>query len=303
MQRRKFIIDTGILAGFGLLAQQHAIAQLFNVKQDKIRMLRKNVGIYTERGGTIGFMLAPEGIVVIDSQFADTSANFIAEIKKTNTTPFKFLLNTHHHGDHTSGNISFKGLVQHVIAHQNSLLNQKRTTEAQNAVDKQYYPDLTFNQEEFKLKMDKEKIKGYYFGPGHTNGDAVYHMEDANIAHLGDLMFNRRHPFIDRSSGANIRSWIKVLDKIVKKGDKETIYIFGHSRVPGAETGTAEDVKLFGDYLSKLLAFTEAEIKAGKSKEDFIKNTTIPGTPEWSGDGIQRPLTAAYEELTEAKKA
>lgn len=303
MQRRKFLMNTGIIAGLGILAQQQAVAQLFNVRQDKIRMLRRNVGIYLERGGTIGFMLAPEGIVVIDSQFADTAANFITEIKKTNTTPFKFLLNTHHHGDHTSGNISFKGLVQHVIAHQNSLANQKRTAEAQNAVDKQYFPDLTFNEGEFKLKMDKEKIKGYYFGAGHTNGDAVYHIEDANIAHLGDLMFNRRHPFVDRSSGANISSWVKVLDRIIRKGDKDTIFIFGHSRVPGAETGTVEDVKLFQDYLAKLLAFTESEIKAGKSKEEFIKNTAIPGTTEWSGDGIQRPLTAAYEELTEAKKA
>ncbi len=266
-------------------------------------MLRKNVGIYTERGGTIGFLLSPEGIVVIDSQFADTATNFINEIKKTTSTPFKFLLNTHHHGDHTSGNISFKGLVSNVIAHQNSLANQKRTAEAQNSLDKQLLPDLIFKEEEFKLKTDKEKIKGYYFGAGHTNGDAIYHMEDANIAHVGDLMFNRRHPFIDRSSGANISSWIKVLDKIIKKGDKETIYIFGHSRVPGAETGSAEDLKLFQDYLSKLLAFTDAEIKIGKTKEEFIKNTAIPGVTEWTGDGVARPLTAAYEELTEGKKA
>jgi hypothetical protein len=49
------------------------------------------------------------------------------------------------------------------------------------------------------------------------------------------------------------------------------------------------------------LQFAEAEIKKGVSKEDFIKSTSIPGVTEWTGDGIQRPLTAAYEELTEKK--
>jgi glyoxylase-like metal-dependent hydrolase (beta-lactamase superfamily II) len=300
MHRRLFLQQTSLIAGFSLLAQQRILAQVLGVAQDKIKMLRNGVGIYVDRGGTMGFQLAPEGIVVIDSQFADTATNFINEIKKTNTTPFRFLLNTHHHGDHTSGNISFKGLVTNVVGHDNCLINLQRSTTPQNA-DKQFLPDITF-KEEYKLKMDKTKIKGDYYGAGHTNGDAVYTFEDANIMHVGDLMFNRRHPFVDRSAGANMTSWIKVLDKIIKKGNKDTIFIFGHSGLPGGETGTAEDLKLFQDYLSKVLHFAEQEIKAGKSKEEFIKNTSIPGVTEWQGDGIQRPLTAAYEELSEAKK-
>jgi glyoxylase-like metal-dependent hydrolase (beta-lactamase superfamily II) len=302
MNRRYFLRDTGILLTAGLLVQKKALAQIFNVPEFKITMLRNNVGIYTERGGTIGFLLSPEGIVVIDSQFADTATNFINETKKTNTTRFRYLLNTHHHGDHTSGNISFKGMVDNVIAHENSLANQKRVAEAQKSLDKQLLPDMTF-KDEWKLKIGKEKIKGSYYGAGHTNGDAVYHIDNANIIHVGDLMFNRRHPFVDRSAGANIASWIKVLDKIIKGGNKNTIYIFGHSLNPGAETGTAEDLKKFQDYLGKVLAFAEKEIKAGKSKEEFIKNTSIPGVTEWQGQGIERPLTAAYEELSEPNKA
>jgi glyoxylase-like metal-dependent hydrolase (beta-lactamase superfamily II) len=161
---------------------------------------------------------------------------------------------------------------------------------------------MTFKNE-WKLKIGDEKIKANYYGAGHTNGDAIYHFEDANIMHVGDLMFNRRHPFVDRSAGANMTSWISVLDKIIKSGNKNTIYIFGHSLNPGAETGTAEDLKLFQDYLGKVLAFADKEIKAGKSKEEFIKNTSIPGVTEWQGQGIERPLTAAYEELSEPKKA
>ena len=61
---------------------------------------------------------------------------------------------------------------------------------------------------------------------------------------------------------------------------------------------TKEDVKAFRNYLSSLMVFVQAEIKAGKTKEEIIKATAIPGAPEWKGDGIDRPLTAAYEELT-----
>ena len=302
MNRRHFIRNTAILGSAGVLFQKQAIAQLFNLPESKITMLRGNVGIYTERGGTIGFLLAPEGIVVIDSQFPETATNFINETKKTNSMPFRFLLNTHHHGDHSAGNISFKGMVENIVAHENSLANQKRVAESQNSLDKQLLPDMVF-KDEWKLKMGTAKLKAHYFGPAHTNGDAVYHFDDANIMHLGDLVANRRHPFVDRSAGASMSNWIKVLDKTLKQGNKNTIYIFGHSSQPGKEYGTAEDVKLFQDFLGKTLAFAEKEIKAGKSKEEFIKNTSIPGVTEFPADGIQRPLTAAYEELSKPKKA
>lgn len=214
--------------------------------------------------------------------------------------PFKVLINTHHHGDHTSGNIAFKGVVEHVAAHENSLANQKAVAEKNNSIDKQLLPDLTF-KDSYKLKTDDEKIQGYYFGAGHTNGDAVYHFQNANIVHVGDLMFNKRHPFVDRTAGANIHSWIKDLDGIMKVGNKDTIYIFGHSLNPGEETGTAEDLKKFQDYLGKVLAFADQEIKKGVTKDDFVKNTSIPGVTEWTGGGIERPLAAAYDEITTGK--
>ncbi len=297
MHRRKFLFSTGLLTGGSLFFQQQVMAGFFKTKDFNIKMLRKNVGIFTERGGTIGFYIGKEGTVVIDAQFPDTAPHLIADLQQRSSQPFTYLLNTHHHGDHTSGNIAFKGIVKHVVAHDNSLINQKAVAEKNNNLDKQLLPDMTF-REDWKLKMDGEKIKADYFGAGHTNGDAVYFFEEANILHTGDLMFNKRHPFVDRSAGANISSWIKVLEKIIKKSEKGTVFIFGHALNAGEETGTAEDLKKFQDYLGKVLAFAESSIKSGVSKEEFIKNTSIPGVTEWSGQGIDRPLTAAYEELT-----
>ncbi len=302
MHRRIFLRNTGILTGSALLFQKNVLATFFNTFDYNIKMLRNDVGIFTERGGTIGFLLNKDGIVVIDSQFPDTAQHLIDDLKKKSTNPFRYLLNTHHHGDHSGGNIAFKGIVEHVVAHENSLANQKAVAERGNNLDKQLLPDLPF-KEEYKLKIGDETIKGDYYGAGHTNGDAIYHFEKANIMHLGDLMFNKRHPFVDRTAGANMTNWIKALDKTVKKANKDTIIIFGHSLNPGEESGTIEDVKKFQDYLGKVLSFTEQEIKKGVSRADFVKNTSIPGVTEWTGQGIERPLGAAYDELTEKKQS
>src|ERR1044072_1658419 len=108
MNRRTFLRDTGIISGATLLFQKKALASMLNTFEFNIKMLRNNVGIFTERGGTVGFLLSKDGIVVIDAQFPDTAQHLIDELKKLNTAPIQLLLNTHHHGDHTAGNIAFK---------------------------------------------------------------------------------------------------------------------------------------------------------------------------------------------------
>jgi len=299
MHRRNFLYQTGLLAGASLLFQQSAMAQWLGTQQGNIRMLRRNVGIFTERGGTIGFAITGDGIIVIDSQFPEQASHFMEAVKKEAAQPFKYLLNTHHHGDHTGGNIAFKGLVEHVVAHENALGHLKTTADKSGNLDKQLLPDLTF-KDELKLKLGNEKIKASYFGAGHTNGDALYLFEEADVVHMGDLMFNKRHPFVDRGAGANMANWIKVLHKAAGEYGNKTIFIFGHSANPGEETGTVDDLKRFATYLGQVLQFAEKEFKRGVSKEEFIKNTSIPGNTLWTGQGIERPLTAAYEEVSSA---
>jgi len=296
MTRRSFIHSSSLTLGALSLAQQKIFTSFFDDPW-KIKELRGGVSVFTERGGTIAFALSKKGIVVVDSQFPDQSKHLIDELKKRSQKPFKLLINTHHHGDHTAGNISFKGIVEHVLAHENSLKNQTAVAISQKTEDKQLYPDQIFSNT-WSDKVAKEKISLHYYGAGHTNGDAIIYFEDQNILHMGDLVFNRRHPFIDRTAGANIKSWIQVLDKTVNNFGTSPIYIFGHAAEGYDVTGTADDLKAFRDYLSKLLEFTDAQIKAGKTKDEILKATEIPGAPQWKGDGIQRPLTAAYEELT-----
>jgi len=104
------------------------------------------------------------------------------------------------------------------LAHANSLKNQKSVAIANKNEDKQLYPDQTFT-DTWSDKIAKQKVTLYYYGAGHTDGDALVHFENQNVVHMGDLVFNRRHPFVDRSAGANMSSWMQVLDKAVAKFD------------------------------------------------------------------------------------
>ena len=299
MKRRQFIQASTFTLGAFALADTRSMAYFFDYPW-KIKMLRNDIGIFTEKGGTIGFMLSKKGTVVVDAEFPEQAQHLIAELKKRNDKPFHLLINTHHHGDHTSGNIEFKNLVPHVVAHQNSKINQQNVAVKNKTEDKQLYPDQTFT-DTWKTKVDGEKIQAHYFGAAHTNGDAIIHFQHANIAHMGDLVFNRRYAFIDRSAGANIKSWITVLDKALQTFDDNTLFIFGHAFDIEKVTGNKEDLKAMQNYLFKLLEFVDGEIKLGKSKEEIVKAKSIPGVTEWQGDGIERGLTAAYEELTETK--
>lgn len=115
--------------------------------------------------------------------------------------------------------------------------------------------------------------------------------------HCGDLVFNRRHPFVDRGAGANMKSWITVIDKAIGTFDSKTRFVYGHAGTGFDITGSTDDLKAFRDYIGNVLKFVEAEIKAGKSKEEILKATLIPGSEAWKTEGIQRPLQAACEEL------
>jgi cyclase len=298
MKRREFLYNSAgslvlaLLAGKQLLAQSGMQETPYAMKE-----VRRGVSIFSEKGGTIAYLVTKEGSVVVDAQFPEQSQHLIDEIKKQSDRPFKLLINTHHHGDHTSGNIAYKGLVEHVVAHKKSLENQQEVAKRSQNEDKQLYPDITFS-DSWQVKIGPEQIRAYYFGAAHTNGDSIIHFENANVVHLGDLLFNKRYPYIDRSAGASIKHWMTVLDQVKSTFDSETIYVFGHAFDPKAVTGSIAEVDSFKAYFEKLLSFVSGEIKAGKSKEEILKASVITGVQDMNGEP-KHNLEMAYDELME----
>lgn len=260
--------------------------------------IRRNIGYFTERGGTIAWLISKDGIVVVDSQFPEQSNNLIAAIGERSDRRIDLLINTHHHGDHSGGNISFKDKVGKVLAHENSKKNQMRVAKEREREDSQLYPDTTYDKS-WSGKYGDESVALTYFGRAHTDGDSIIHFEEANVAHMGDLVFNRRYPYIDRSAGASIGNWIEVLGNAQKKFDKDTFFVFGHSGEGYQITGKLEDLKAKQDYLSRLLEMVDQQIKAGKNEDEILKIQSIKGADQWKGRGLERNLTAAYQELSE----
>jgi glyoxylase-like metal-dependent hydrolase (beta-lactamase superfamily II) len=297
MERRNFIRNAGLSAGLLALTPKDLLASFFQQPAYQLTPLRNDVGFFTEKGGTIVYYLSKEGIVVVDTEFPDPAKHLIDELKKQNDKPFKFLINTHHHGDHTGGNIAFKGLAEHVVGHENCLANYVRVATEQKSEDKQLFQDITF-KDTWTAKVGKEKIKAHYFGAGHTNGDAIIHFEHANIAHMGDLMFNKMYPYIDPKAGASFKSWVNVLDKALSTFNNDTIFVFGHAS-KNVVTGTKEDLKGMKNYVEQVLTLVSKQIKEGKSKDEILKITSIPNVGEWADEAkrIQSNLEAAYNEL------
>ncbi|MEM6801205.1 MAG: MBL fold metallo-hydrolase [Bacteroidota bacterium] len=295
--RRTFIKASALGLGSSLLPWQNFFAQSFQPQEYVMRPLRNNVGVFTDRGGTIAWLLSENGIAVVDTQFPASAKKLIGELRKTTDRKLDLLVNTHHHGDHTAGNFAFEGMVDTIVAHENSKKNQMRVAEERNQMATQLFPN-TIYKDTWSGKVGEETISLKYFGAAHTDGDSVVHFENANIAHLGDLLFRDRHPYVDTSAGAIIQSWIEVLEEILKHYDKETLFVWGHAKEAEDIIGDSEALIKKRNYLTAVLEFVNKEISEGKSLEEVLKATEIPGFPEYDSRGIERPLKAAYEELS-----
>jgi cyclase len=141
-------------------------------------------------------------------------------------------------------------------------------------------------------------VSAHHYGPGHTGGDSVVVFEKANVVHMGDLMFNRMHPFVDRVGGASIANWIVTLEKVMKAHANDTMFIFGHANPKFQVTGSKADLAVQRDYFHALLDYTRAKVKAGTPRDVFIKLTdTLPKFPD-HGPLIERALAGAFDEVS-----
>ena len=234
--------------------------------------LRRNTGFWTARGGTIGWLINPAGAVAVDSQFPDAAALCVEQLLKTSgKTEIAALINTHHHGDHTGGNATFRPKTKQIIGHANvpkymkAGYDQAMARRAQQnpppgtpAPAEPVVPDRTLT-DTWTFDHGDERVSIKHHGPAHTGGDVVIHFERANVAHMGDLMFNRAHPVIDRVNGANIANWSKILKGVA-------------SALPGE---TASSILVLLRNVMALAAEAKAKVVA-----DYQRAANDTGSPE-----------------------
>jgi glyoxylase-like metal-dependent hydrolase (beta-lactamase superfamily II) len=306
MNRRQFVASSSMAIVAAALRELRATGlyewQAQPAPAAKLEDLRRGVGVFTGRGGTIGWLATRDGVLVVDSQYADTAPACIDGLKQKSAHPIDVLLNTHHHGDHTAGNKVFRPIVKTIVAHENSAIWQKKSAEQAKTEADQAYPDKTFT-DTWKTTIGDETVTAKYYGPGHTSGDVVIVFEKANVVHMGDLMFNRYHPFVDRVAGASITNWIQSLGKVPGEHSADTIYVFGHGKEGFGVTGRKAELAKFREYLSTALDYARRQMQAGKSRDEIVKTDTLPGYEEYGSPAPPRinvggVLGAAFDELS-----
>ena len=306
MNRRKFILNSSFMVSAGLVSRARAqtppaASAAPNVTE--FRALRRDVGLFTGRGGTIGWLANKDGLLVVDTQFPDTAAICLAGLPGRGARDLDLVINTHHHADHTSGNPVFKAAAKSIVAQANVPKLQFAAAEKNNTLTQQVYADTTFPSV-WRRDLGSETITARYHGNAHTSGDITVLFEKANVVHLGDLAFNRLYPVVDRPAGASFRHWIVVLEEIVKTYPADAIYVCGHGNPKFGVTAKRDELLIFRDYISAMLAYTEKAIAAGKSRADIAALDNLPGFPDFHlplPNRLGGNLSAAFDELTEKK--
>jgi glyoxylase-like metal-dependent hydrolase (beta-lactamase superfamily II) len=298
IDRRQFIaLSAGALAASPLA---RAFAQQPVSAPPVFTDLRRNVGIFTARGGTIGYLINKDGVIAVDTQYADTAKACVDGLKQKAGRGIDVVFNTHHHGDHTGGNGVFKAETKKIVAHEKVPELQKMVAAANPNAPAPVLPDATFGKV-WTERPGNETVSASYHGPAHTSGDAIIHFERAHVVHMGDLLFHERHPRVDRAAGASMRNWVTILEKAAKDFPADTIFIAGHAREGAAPTVDRKAVLRFRDYLAAALDFTQKEIARGQAKDAIAATAALAGFDTYQGGGVltlKGVLEAAYDELT-----
>lgn len=228
------------------------------------------------------------------------------------------VINTHHHADHTGGNHGFAGKVP-MLAHkkaqdrvQKQIENYQRGAtaairQAKAATDDagkkraaaiadiensitawtaaNFAPTQTFDADRHTVTIGGITLILRHFGAGHTDNDVIVFNPELNVLHTGDLLFNKVWPYVDRAGGFTSAGWINSLSRTLELCDKDTIIVPGH----GALTDRSGIRALIDLFLTQSQRARDA-VKAGQSREDFIKAPT-PEYADFAAADWIRPIT------------
>jgi glyoxylase-like metal-dependent hydrolase (beta-lactamase superfamily II) len=238
------LIAAVVIAGGFALTQQYPLKQITEtLSRGPMRIDKVKEGLYVIRGpfvpcgtrgcrpgapddglihepGDVALRVTSEGAILIDDKFPENVADVLTQVKSVTPLPVKYLLNTHHHGDHASGNVNIRGMGIDIVAHKNIRANFLRLKQPGE-------PNITF-ADQASVYLGGVEVQLMHLGRGHTNGDTVIYFADLKTVHVGDLIIDAM-PVIDYSAGGSAIEFISTIDKLLAI-DFDTV-IPGHGRV------------------------------------------------------------------------
>lgn len=299
---RKFFlaVTTAALMAAVVHAQQPQNLATIEIKTTKIAD-----DFYTLEGsgGMIGILIGPDGVFMVDAQYAQFTDKIVAAIKKVTTSPIKYMVNTHVHGDHTGGNenlgkmgvtIFSREQLRYRLANPNPGANGAPGTPAPAAA----LPVVTYDQK-VTLRMNGEVIELIPIRNAHTDGDTLVHFVNHDILMTGDYFRSLGYPNIDRANGGSLNGMLEGLAQTIALAGPNTKIIPGHGATVDRNGVIAHrDIMLaLRDKVASLVKAgrTLEQVTAAKLTAEFDSKIVMPGT---TGDRFVGQL---YAELQTAK--
>jgi glyoxylase-like metal-dependent hydrolase (beta-lactamase superfamily II) len=268
-------------------------AQDFSKIEIKTIKAAGNIYMLQGGGGNIGVSVGPDGILIVDDQYAPLADKIKAALKTLGDGKLKFILNTHYHGDHTGGNPVF-GPDAPIIAQTNA--RKRLTTEQQSKffgwkfppMPKEGLPVITFDQS-VSVFFNGEEIKVIHFPHGHTDGDSIIFFSGSNVVHMGDDYFNRRFPLVDLENGGDVEGMTRNVGEIISKLPGDVKIIPGHG-----ELSDLDGLKIF----HRMLVETTESVRKKMKDHKTLAQIKAEGVPdEWKPWGAGYIKTETWLEL------
>ena len=279
--------------------------------------ITENLYLIAGEGGNVAILVTAEGVVMVDDMFYRNHDDILAQMKTVTDRPLRYVINTHQHDDHAGGDALMLPIAE-VIAHKNVRGNlvAHRTPYFEDTPGTPIgLPRITF-ADETSVFLGGKEVRAYWFGRGHTSGDAIVYFPDLKVIHTGDLFLMTGTPragartfppgsnlFVDSSQGGSLMEWTKALDGALGL-DVEAV-IPGHGPV-----ATKFDVRDFRNGVAAMQVRLRTLVRSGISREDLAKTiemeygwraTGCPLTPPTPGCLQYQQLDALMKELRDVR--
>ena len=234
-------------------------------------------------GGNVGIRVTPMGVILIDDKFPRNVDEIKARVRDVTNQPIRYIINTHHHGDHAGGNVGFVNDVE-IIAHENARKNMVRG-------EQEGQPRIVYT-DQAAVHLGGVEVRAHHLGRGHTNGDSVVYFPDLQTIHTGDLLHGTA-PFIDYANGGSSQAWIATLNSILEL-DFDTA-IPGHGGLM-----TRSDVEAFRDQFVAVRERMQELIASGLEKDEAstqIVTDALSWTRAADGLFMRRSIPGFYDEI------
>ena len=235
----------------------------------EIEKVKDNLYMITGGGGNTAAYIAANGVVLVDTKNPGWGQAILDKVKTVTSKPVTHILNTHTHGDHVGSNEFFPASVE-IVTHANTSANMAKMTNFAAADKKFALPDKTFT-DRMTVLSGADAIDLYYFGRGHTNGDAFIVFRGLRTMHAGDIFARKGTPLLDMNNGG---SGVQIGDTLAKAAagikNVDTI-ITGHSTLM-----KWPDLTEYAEFNRAFLSAMQAAIKAGKTADQALADLKLP---------------------------